>query len=187
MVNIQKCFTSFLYARLQTGRIMVWWCPSFRPFVRPYIRPSVRVSVRQSQLSAVFSYMLGPIELKFCMSLSSNEHSIKFECRQCLSIFVGVMPLLELKILEIHSFPHFSSTCFDILGWNFAYGIVLLYFRSSLSVVNLRQFFVGVMPLLVLKKLEIHSFPHFSPTCFDILRWNFAYDFITDIFCCTSD
>ena len=22
------------------------------------------------------------------------------------------------------------------------------------------------------------SFPHFSPTCFDILSWNFAYDFV---------
>ena len=32
------------------------------------------------------------------------------------SIFVGVMPLLELRIMEIHSFPHFSPTCFDILS-----------------------------------------------------------------------
>ena len=34
---------------------------------------------------------------------------IKFECRQFVSIFVGVMPLLELRILEIHSFPHFAT------------------------------------------------------------------------------
>ena len=46
------------------------------------------------------------------------------------------MPLLELKILQIHSFPHFSLTCFDILSWNFAYDFVLLYYRSSSSVVN---------------------------------------------------
>ena len=47
-----KCITllHFLYARLQTGRIMVWWCPSVR-----------------------------------------------------------------------HSFPHFSPTCFDIFFWNFVY------------------------------------------------------------------
>ena len=50
------------------------------------------------------------------------------------------MPLLELKNLEIHSFPHFSLTCFDMLSLNFAYDFVLLYFRSSLSVLNLRQF-----------------------------------------------
>ena len=24
------------------------------------------------------------------------------------------------------------------------------------------------------------SFPHFSPSCFEILCWNFAYDFTTD-------
>ena len=51
------------------------------------------------------------------MSLSSYKHSIKFEYRQFPSIFVGVMPLLELGILEIpvHSFPQFSPTCIDIL------------------------------------------------------------------------
>ena len=80
--------------------------------------------------------MLWHIELKFCTWLCSNVLQIKFECRQFVSIFVGVMPLLELKILEIHSFPHFSLTCFDILSWNFAYDFVLLYYRSSSSVVN---------------------------------------------------
>ena len=34
----------FLYARLQTGRIMVWWCPSVRPSVRVSVHPSVRHS-----------------------------------------------------------------------------------------------------------------------------------------------
>ena len=202
---------------------MVWWCPS----VRPSIRPSVRVSVRP--FSALFSYMLWHIELKFCTWLCSNVLQIKFECRQFASSFVGVMPLLELRILKIHSFPHFSLTCFDILSWNFAYDFVLLYYRSSSSVVNLLQFlwelcpfwnlleiqfsalfsymlwhielkfctwlcsnvlqikfecrqfassFVGVMPLLELRILEMHSFPHFIPTCFDILSWNFAHDFV---------
>ena len=61
----------FLYARLQTGRIMVWWCPSVRP----------------------------------------SAH-----------------------------FLHFSHTCFDIMSWNFAHDFVLMYYRSSLSVVTLRQF-----------------------------------------------
>ena len=31
------------------------------------------------------------------------------------SIFVEVMSLLGLRILEIHSFLHFSPTCFDML------------------------------------------------------------------------
>ena len=116
-------------------RVVLWYgdvCPS--------VRVSVRVSVHQSQFSALFSFMLWRIELKFGMSLSCYERSIKFECRQFLSSFVGVMPLLELKILEIHSFPQFSPTCFDILRWNFAYDFILLYYRSSLSVVNFHQF-----------------------------------------------
>ena len=36
----------FLYARLQTGRIMVWWCPSGSPSGSPSVRPSIRPSVR---------------------------------------------------------------------------------------------------------------------------------------------
>ena len=229
--------------------------------------------------------MLWHIELKFCIWLCFTVIQIKFECRQFASIFLGFMPLLELRILEIHSFPHFSLTCFDILSWNFAYDFVLLYYRSSLSVINLRQFlwelcpfwnleywkftffrifllhaftywakilhmtlfyctteqvrvssicvnfcgsyapfgtlntgnsqfsalfsctlshielkfcrwlcftvlqitfecrqfasiFVGVMPLLELRILEIHSFPHFSLTPFHILSWKFAYYFV---------
>ena len=35
--------TMFLYFRLQTGHIMVWWCPSIRPSVRPSVRPPVTV------------------------------------------------------------------------------------------------------------------------------------------------
>ena len=31
----------FLYARLQTGRIMVWWCPSVRPTLHPGLPPPV--------------------------------------------------------------------------------------------------------------------------------------------------
>ena len=143
--------------------------------------------------------------------------------------FVGVLPLMELRILKIHNFPHFSLTCFDLLSWNFAYDFVLLYYRSRSSVVYLRQFFkelcpfwnleyynmkfsalfsytlwhievkfciwfcftvlqiklkcrqfalIFVMPLLELRILKIHSFPHFSLTDFDILSWNIAYDFV---------
>ena len=49
------------------------------------------------------------------------------------------MPLLELKLLEI-PFSALSHTCFDILSWNFAHDFVLMYYRSSLSVINLCQF-----------------------------------------------
>ena len=95
--------------------------------------------------------MLWYIELKFSIWLSFTVLQIKFECDQLASIFVGVMPLLELKILEIHSFPHFSLICFDILSWNCTYDFVLLYYRSSSSVINLRQFLLELCPFWNLK------------------------------------
>ena len=78
----------FLYARLQTGRMMVWWCPSRSPSVRLSVCP----------FFALFSYMLWHIELKFCTWLCFNVLRIKFECRHFASIFEGVMPLCELRI-----------------------------------------------------------------------------------------
>ena len=48
-------------------RRVVLWYGDVRPSVRPYVRVSVRVS-----------FMLWHIELKFGMSLSCYEHSIKF-------------------------------------------------------------------------------------------------------------
>ena len=106
--------------------------------------------------------MLWYIELKFCIWLCFTVLQSKFECRQFASIFVGIMPLLELKLLEIHSFPHFSLTCFDILSWNFAYDFVLLYYRSSssTSVVNLRQFLWELCSFWNLNYWK-YSFPHF--------------------------
>ena len=206
---------------------MVWWCQS----VRPSGSPSVHPSVRPSQFSALFSYMLWHIDLKFCVSLYFYARKIKFECHQFPSLFAGVMLLFNFKLLQICSFPHFSPTCFDILSSNFVYDFVLMYHRASLSVVILLQFllelclfvnleyskytvfrtfllhastywaeiciclcftvlqikfecrqfasiFVGVMPLLELRILEIHSFPHFSLTPFNILSWKFAYYFV---------
>ena len=47
------------------------------------------------------------------------------------SIFVGVMPLLELRILKIRSFPLFSLTCFDILSAEYLY-ITLFYCTTDL-------------------------------------------------------
>ena len=153
---------------------MVWWCPSVCPSVRVSVRPSVRPSIRPSQFSALFSYMLWDIELKFCISLYYDARKSKFECHQFPSIFDGVMPLFNFKLLQICSFPHFSPSCFDILSWNFAYDFVLLYYRTSSSVANFPSIFVGVMPFLELRILKIHSFPHFSLTRFDILSWNFC-------------
>ena len=123
--------------------------------------------------------MLWHIELKFCIWLNFTVLQIKFECRKFLSIFVGVMPLLELKILEIHSFPQFSPTCFDIFSWYFAYDFILLYYRSSLSVVNLRQFLWELGPIWNLNYWQytvFRSFLWYALTyCAEILHTTLFY------------
>ena len=65
--------------------------------------------------------MLWHIELKFCIWLCFTVLQIKFECLQFSLMFVEVMSLLEIRILKIHSFLHFSLSYFDRLSWNFAY------------------------------------------------------------------
>ena len=224
------------YGMVMSVRPSVLWYGDVRPSVRPGLRPSVRPSgspsvrpsVRPSQFSALFSYMLWHIDLKFCVSLYFYVRKIKFECHQFPSLFAGVTFLFNFKLLQICSFPHFSPTCFDILSSNFVYDFVLMYHRASLSVVILLQFllelclfvnleyskytvfrtfllhaltywaeilhmtlfycttdqvrvssiFVGVMPLLELRILEIHSFLHFSLTPLNILSWKIAYYFV---------
>ena len=140
--------SSFFYTPV-LRRDVLWYGdvrPSVRPSIRPSVRVSVRPSVRPSQFSALFSYMLWDIELKFCISLYYDARKSKFECHQFPSIFDGVMPLFNSKLLQICSFPHFSPSCFDILSWNFAYDFVLLYYRTSSSVVNFRQFLLELCP-----------------------------------------
>ena len=112
----------FLYARLQTGRIMVWWCPSGSPSDSPSVR-----------------------------SPSAESPSA--------------------------CFPHFSPTCFDILSWNFAHDFVLMSYRSSLSVITLRQFLKELSLFVTLeyrKYTVFHTFLLHALT----LSWNFAHDFV---------
>ena len=209
---------------------MVWWCPSGSPSIRSSDSPSVRSP------SAHFPHFsptcFDILSWNFAHDFVFDVLQIKFDCRHFASIFEGVMPLCELRIKVMHSFPHFSPTCFDILSLNFAYDFVSPYYRSRSNVVNLRQFmwelclflnleywkytvfctfllnaltywaeilhmtlfyctwfcfdvlqikfdcrqfasiFEGVMPLCELRIKVMHSFPHFSPTCFDILSTN---------------
>ena len=149
--------------------ISVNFCRSYAPFGM--------LNTENTQFSAFFSYLLWHIELKFCIWLCFTVLQIKFECRQFPSSFVGVMSLLELRILEIHSFPHFFLTRFDILSWNFAFDLVLLYYRSSSSVINFRQFLYELCPFWNLEYWK-YSFLHFCLTCFNISSWNIAYDFV---------
>ena len=137
------------------------------------------------QFSALFSYMLWHIELKFCIWLCFTILQIKFDCRQFAFMFLGVMPLLELRILKIHSFPHFSLSCFDILSWNFAYDFVSAYYRSSLSVITLRQFlkelclFVNLeyRKCAVFRTFLLHSLTYWA----EILHMTFFYRTIDQV------
>ena len=139
------------------------------------VMPLLEWRILKIQFSALFSYTLRHIELKFCIRLCLNVPQIKFECRQFPSIFYT--PVFRRDVLwygdvcpsvrpglrpsdspSVHpsgspsaSFPHFSPTCFDILSWHFAHNFVLLYYRSSSSVVNLRQVLWELCPFWNLK------------------------------------
>ena len=108
---------------------------------------------------------------------------IKFKCRQFASIVVGVMPLLELRILEIHSFPHFSLTPFNILSWKFAYYFVLMYHRASLSVVILLQF---LLELCLFVNLEYWKYTVFRTFLLHALTY-WAEILHMTLFYCTTD
>ena len=58
-------------------------------------------------------------------------------------------------------FPHFSPTPFDIWSWNFAHAFVLMYYRSSLSVVTLRQFLKEWCPFVNLEYRKCEVFRTF--------------------------
>ena len=79
-----------------------FYSPVFRRDVLWY--GDVRPSVRPSQFSALFSYMLWDIELKFCVSLYFDARKSKFECHEFLSIFARVMPLFNFKYAVFRTF-----------------------------------------------------------------------------------
>ena len=101
--------------------------------VRPGLHPGLRPPIFRTFLLHALTYWAEILHMTFFDVLQ-----IKFDCRHFASIFEGVMPLCELRIKVMCSFPHFSLTCFDILSSNFAYDFVSPYYRSSSIAVNLR-------------------------------------------------
>ena len=129
--------------------------------------------------------MLWHIALKFCIWLCFTVLQIKLECCKYLSIFVGVMPLLELRILEMHSFPHFSLTCFDTLSWKFCIWLWFTVLQIKVECCQFPSIFIRPSSdgtyygmAMSFRVSFSHSFPHFSHTCFDILSWNFVCHFL---------
>ena len=151
--------------------------------VRPSVRPSGSPSVRPSQFSALFSYMLWHIDLKFCISLYFYARKIKFECHQFPSLFAGVILLLNFKLLQIYSFPHFSPTCFDKLSSNFVYDFVLMYHRASLIVVILLQF---LLELCLFVNLEYSKYTVFRTFLLHALTYWAEILHMTLVYCTTD-
>ena len=114
------------------------------------------------QFSALFSYMLWHIELKFCIWLCFTVLPIKFECHQFPSIFVGVMPLLECRILKIHSFSAFFSYTLTHIELKFCIWLCFTVLQIKFECRQIPSIFVGVMPLLELRILKIQFSALFS-------------------------
>ena len=85
------------------------------------------------------------IELKFCIWLFLTVLQIKFECRQFASIFVGVMPLLELRILEYTVFHTFLLHALKY--WAEILHMTLFFCTTDQECRQFASIFVGVMPL----------------------------------------
>ena len=107
---------------------------------------SVRVSVRP--FSALFSYMLWHIELKFCTWLCFTVLQIKFECRHFASIFEGVMPLCELRNVQF-------SALFSCMLWHielkFCTWLCFNVLQIKFEYHHFASIFEGVMPLCELR------------------------------------
>ena len=118
---------------------MVWWCPSVRP-------PAHFLHFSHT----CFDIM----SWNFAHDFVLMYYRSRFECRHFASIFIRpsgrIMvwwcPSVRPSGSPSARFPHFSPTCFDILSWNFAHDFILMYYRSSLSVVNLRQVLLELCP-----------------------------------------
>ena len=102
--------------------------------------------LKNTQFSALFSYTLWHIDLKFCISLCFTVLQIKFECCQLPSNFVGVMPLLDLEYWKIHSFPLFFYMLWNI-RLKFYIWLCLTVLQIKFECCQFPSFFDGVIPL----------------------------------------
>ena len=117
-------WNGFLYARLQTGRIMVWWCPSIRPSVRPSFRPSGSPSVSHS-FSHFLGHALAPVT--YC------DHALSGVCRP--SSVVRLSSVCRPSSVRLFTFSTSSPEPLDGFWWNLVW---MKYSRSLTSVVVFR-------------------------------------------------
>ena len=105
------------------------------------------------------------------------------------SIRVSVRPSIHPSVRPVSvrspsaRFLHFSPTCFDILSWNFAHDFVLMYYRSSLSVITLCQF---MQELCLFVNLEYRKYTVFCTFLLHALTY-WAEMLHMALFWCTTE
>ena len=136
------------------------------------VRPSGSPSVRPSQFSALFSYMLWHIDLKFCVSLYIYARKIKFECHQFSSLFTNTQ----------------FSALFSYMLWRIEFKFCIwLCFNAPQSKFECRHFasiFVGVLCLFV--NLEYSKYTVFRIFLLHALTY-WAEILHMTLFYCTTD
>ena len=126
------------------------WMVSIRPFFKSGTYHGMVISVRPFGFSALFSYILWAIELKFCIQLCSDVSQSSY--------FLGFRQFLNELCLFLdfeYLFPHFFSTCFDVLSWNYVYGFVVKFTFPRIS-----SIFEWVMLLFGLRILVFCTFSY---------------------------
>ena len=140
------------------------WC-SIHAFIVSFLTYVLRMFYVRCTFCCVwvkFEGGMSPLDVQLC--------TLFLESRQFASIFVGVMPFYT-------QFSVFFSYMLWHIELKFITWLLSIEFQIKLAYHQFLSIFVGVMPFLVLKILEIHSLPIFSPMCFDIWSFNFVYDF----------
>ena len=158
--------------------------------VRPGLRPSVRHSFPHFSPTC-FDILIWNFVYHFIfMHVRSSSNAINFRhFLQELCFFYT--PVFRRDVLWYGDVrpsgspsvrPSQFSALFFYMLWHIDLKFcVSLYFYARKIKFECHQFpslFAGVMLLFNFKLLQICSFPHFSPTCFDILSSNFVYDFV---------
>ena len=95
--------------------------------------------------------MLWHIELKFCIWRCFTGLQIKFECCQFSLIFVGVITLLELRILKIRSFFSLSSYMLWHIELKFCIWLCFVVLKTKFKCHRFVSIIVGVITILEAK------------------------------------
>ena len=123
--------------------------------------------------------MLWHIELNFDLWIRFTVLQITLECCPFALIFVGVISLLELRMIKYTVYRTFLLHA--LIYWaEILHKIMTLFYCTTDQdwMLLIASICVGVIPLFELKIPKIQSCPLFSLTCFYILSWNFVSDFV---------